>query len=77
MNLQQLDERTVRHVLLARYYLHLASEQSQFHGESSKFAAVNLYHEALETILIACADHLNANIGERSTIERYLDVIND
>lgn len=76
MDLRQIDERTLRQILLARYYLHLAAEQSRLHAESSKFAAVNLYHEALETILIACADHLNANVAERSTIERYLDGIN-
>ena len=70
-----MDERSVRHVLLARYYLHLAAEQLKSEAETAKFAAINLFHEALETTLVTCADHLNAKVPERSGIEVYLDRI--
>lgn len=72
-----IDERTIRQILLAKYYLHLAAEQMKNESETARFAAINLYHEALETTLITCADHLNAKIGERATIESYLDRINE
>lgn len=71
-----MDERSVRHVLLARYYLHLAAEQLRSTSDTAKFAAINLFHEALETTLVTCADHLNANVPEKSGIELYLDRIN-
>lgn len=72
-----MDERSLRQVLLARYYLHLAAEQLRSEAEAAKFAAINLYHEALETTLITCADHLNASVKEGGKIELYLDRIND
>lgn len=71
-----MDERSVRQLLLARYYLHLAAEQLRSEADASKFAAINLLHEGLETTLISCADHLNAHVAERSGIEVYLDRIN-
>lgn len=71
-----MDERSVRHILLARYYLHLAADQLGSEAEAAKFAAINLFHEALETTLVTCADHLNAKVPERSPIEAYLDRIN-
>jgi hypothetical protein len=43
-----MDDRSVRHVLLARYYLHLAGEQLKSEAEAAKFAAINLFHEAFE-----------------------------
>lgn len=72
-----MDERAVRHILLARYYLHLAAEQISSSMESAKFAAINLFHEALEATLFACAEHLNAAVSDKGTIENYLDRINE
>ena len=70
-----MDERSVRQILLARYYLHLGTEQLSSTSEAARFAAINLYHEALETTLISCADYVNAKVPDRSTIELYLDRI--
>ncbi|TIX50336.1 hypothetical protein [Alteraurantiacibacter aquimixticola] len=72
-----MDERLVQQILLARYYLHLASEQMVSPQQSSKFVAINLLHEAIEATLIACADHLNAKLPDRCTFEQYLDKIDD
>lgn len=71
-----MDEHSLRQVLLARYYLHLANERMKSESESAKFAAINLFHEALETTLFTCAAHLNAKVSERGGIENYIDGIN-
>jgi hypothetical protein len=72
-----MDERAVRHILLARYYLHLAADQMSSPTEPAKFVAINLYHEALEATLITCAGHLNAKIEGKSEIAPYLDRIDE
>jgi hypothetical protein len=72
-----MDERSIRNIMLARYYLHLAAGQLQSEADTSKFAAIDLYHEALETTLITCADHLNAKVSASSSIETYFDKIDN
>lgn len=70
-----MDQRAIEQILLARYYLYLAGEQLRHASNASKFAAINMYHEAFEATLICCADHLNVSIPARATIETYLDKI--
>ena len=72
-----MDEQSVRQMLVAKYYLALAAEQSRMESDAAQFAAINLLHEALETTLVTCAGHLNAAVADRSSIELYLDRINE
>jgi len=71
-----MDEPSIRQILLARYYLELAAEELRSTTQPARFAAINLFHEALETTLITCAEHLNAKVTQNSSIEQYLDKIN-
>lgn len=72
-----MDEKAVRQLLLVRYYLLVAAGQFQAGQEPSKFAAVNLLHEALEATLVTCADHVNASVTDRTTIDQYLNRIDE
>jgi hypothetical protein len=72
---ETMDQRATEQILLARYYLYLAGEQLRHASGPSKFAAINMYHEAFEATLICCADHLNVSISSRATVEAYLDKI--
>lgn len=72
-----MDDKSTRQLMLIRYYLSLAQSQALSGGEAARFATLNLLHEAFESTLIACADHLNLSIGERSTIDSYLSKIDE
>lgn len=72
-----MDERAIRQMLLTRHYLQLAADQVRQDNSTCRFTAINLYHEAFETTLITCADHLNSQIPSKATIETYLDRIDD
>lgn len=71
------DEKRIRQLLLVRYYLTQASGQYQIEQEPAQYAAINLLHEALEATLIASADHLNASVNDRTTIDTYLTKIEE
>lgn len=70
-----IEQLTRRRARLARYYLQLAESHFQYSEESSLFAGINIVHEALETALITAADVTGAGVGQRETVEGYLDKI--
>ena len=70
-----MDDKSVRQMTLVKYYLALAQGQSKIDSEQAHFATIILLHEALEATLISCADYLNLKLGERVTIDQYLDKI--
>lgn len=64
---------TVRSLTLSRYYLTLAKEHARSDREADAFVAINLLHEAVETFLVAAAEHLNVPIKARTEFATYLD----
>ncbi len=70
-----MDEKVVRQIVLARYYLHLARGEIRFLNETSTLAAINLLHEALETFLLSIIDTIDAQIKNKTSFEGYLDAI--
>ncbi|VXC93047.1 hypothetical protein SPHINGOAX6_70385 [Sphingomonas sp. AX6] len=70
-----IDQKATRQLMLVRYYLTLADAQQRVGSDPAHFTAINLLHEALEATLIACSDHLNLDVSEKSTIENYLNKI--
>lgn len=72
MDSQQLLRRRLR---LVRYYLRLADSHYRIEEDNSRFAAIIFLHEALEAELIAVSSLLNISVGQRETIDGYLQKI--
>jgi len=71
------DELCTRRAMLVRHYLNLAQTNSRIESDSSKYVAINLLHEALETTLITISEITSAAIKKASTIENYIEKIED
>lgn len=72
-----MNEKQVQQLMLVKYYLTLALSQRRLEQRASNFAAINLLHEAFEATLIALAEHLNASLPEKATIEQYFNKIDE
>jgi len=64
-------------IVLARYFHRLADDNAKIGRDVSDLAAIGLLQDALESFLVAAADHLNASVAKRAEFESYLDKINE
>lgn len=67
-----MDERHTRQILLSRYYLELADQQLRLDQDQSRFAAINMLHEAFETALVCFADALEADVPGVAAIDKIV-----
>lgn len=72
-----LSPSTVRSLTLSRYYLSLAKEHGRSDREADAFVTINLLHEAIETFLVAAAEHLNVAVKARTEFATYLDKLDE
>lgn len=70
-----MDERHTRQILLSRYYLELADQQLRLDQDQSRFAAINMLHEAFETALVCFADALEADVPGAAAIDKIVAAI--
>lgn len=61
-----------RQILLSRYYLELAEQQLRLDQDPSRFAAINMLHEAFETALVCFADALDAEVPNYAPIDKII-----
>jgi hypothetical protein len=76
-NKPTLSPHAVRRLTLSRYYLTLAKEHARLEREADAFVTINLLHEAVETFLVAAAEHLNVAIKMRTEFATYLDKLDE
>jgi len=72
-----LSNSVVKRLMLARFFLNLATEHARSHREVSSFAAINQLQDAVETFLFAAAEHLNVKLERRTEFNQYLDKIDE
>jgi hypothetical protein len=66
-----MDIETVRRISLARHLFHLATSSLRSSNDLHLFAAVNLMQDAVESFLIAVADHVGAKIDPQMPFDKY------
>ena len=71
-----MNEGVIQRLRLSRHLMHLARSHLRS-GELSLFAGVHLLHDAVETFLVAVADHVNARVSPKSRFEDILQKIED
>ncbi len=72
VNGKPMDERHTRQILLSRYYLELADQQLRLDHDQSRFATINMLHEAFETALVCFADALDADVPSAAAIDKII-----
>lgn len=72
-----MQEKQVHQLMQVKYYLMVAESQRRLGQRASNFAAINLLHEAFESTLIVIADHLNAAIPDRASVDQYFNKIDE
>ena len=66
-----MDIETIRRISLARHLFQLATSSLRSSNDLHLFAAVNLMQDAVESFLIAIADHVGARIDPYMAFDKY------
>jgi hypothetical protein len=72
-----MDIETIRRISLARHLFQLAKSSLSSSNDLHLFAAVNLMQDAVESFLIAVADHVGAQIDQSTKFDKYFIAIDD
>ena len=71
-----MNQSTLNKILLSRSLYHLARENLVSASGVRLSIACNLLQDSVECFLLAMSEHVNAGIGQSTTFEKYLDLIN-
>lgn len=71
-----MDIEVIRRISLARHLYGLAVSYLKSSNDLYLFSAVNLMQDAVEAFLLAVADHVNAQLSEKSSFDKYFVEIN-
>lgn len=66
-----MDIETVRRLTLARHLYELGSASSRSGNDIHLFSAVNLFQDAVESFLVAVADHVGAVLDQNTNFDQY------
>ena len=72
-----MDIETIRRISLARHLFELGYSSLRSENDLHLFAAVNLVQDAVETFLIALADHLQVAFDQNTKFDKYFVLINE
>lgn len=68
---------TVRRIALSRHLFELAEGSLRSKNDLHLFSAVNLAQDAIETFLVALADHLQVTFDQNTKFDRYFVLIDE
>jgi hypothetical protein len=66
-----MDIETVRRLTLARHLYELGSASARSGNDIHLFSAVNLFQDAVESFLVAVADHVGAALDQNTNFDQY------
>lgn len=72
-----MDIETIRRIGLARHLFELATGSLRSKNDLHLFSAANLAQDAIETFLIALADHLQVTCDQNTKFDRYFVLIDE
>jgi hypothetical protein len=71
-----MDIETIHRLTLARHLYDLGSASSRSANDIHLFSAVNLFQDAVESFLVAVADHVGAALDQHTHFDQYFVRIN-
>ncbi len=71
-----MEIETLRRLALARHLNQLAVSSLRSKNDLHLFAAANLLQDAAEAFLLAIADHVDAQIDQNTSFDKYFVLIN-
>lgn len=75
MSSSSVEASVTKRVVVARHLFHLASEQARTNRCMAAFAAIILLQDAVETFLLAAAEHLSLEIREQISFVGLFDAV--
>lgn len=72
-----MDIEVIRRIMLARHLYSLASSYLKSNNDLYHFSAINLMQDAVEAFLLGVADHVEAQLNEKTNFDKYFVEINN
>jgi len=70
-----LPSSVIKRLLLCRYFLSLAVDQSRSHREVASFATINLTQDSVEFFLLAAVEHRNIRLSNNAPFNQIFDSV--
>lgn len=71
-----MNQSTLNKLILSRSLYHVAKENGVSSSGARLSIACNLLQDSVECFLLALSEHLNAGVDQRTTFDRYFELIN-
>jgi hypothetical protein len=72
-----ISQPVVHRLVAARHLFHLASQQVRSRRSVAAIAAINLLQDAIEAFLLAAAEHLRAEVKDRTTFTELITIVDE
>jgi len=71
-----MNQSTLNKLILSRSLYHMAKENGVSSSGARLSIACNLLQDSVECFLLALSEHLNAGVDQKTTFDRYFELIN-